>query len=366
MVDVSEWVELGERVREARLAVGLSQQELAARMGLERTMLAKIEAGTRRVDALELVQLSAALALPIGHFLTRPPAVVSRRHAPVVEDTSTGATRDSYLLEAALVAWLRDVQQIIGFGNLATPPIMAYPGIVRNESDARAAAMWLRGQLGLGAGPIGTLMDVCEQAGQLVLVTDLHGDGASLIEDGLAVAVVRKSGDSGRRRATGAHELGHFIMGDEYSSDLGVSASRQEREDVIDVFAAELLLPTEALESECDGSGKITRATLVKLAATYRTSWSLAAKQAQQSAVIEKSEARVLTANRPTRAEFMEAVGWEPLPDLESVRVPRSYARATMAAWRAGLVTSARATELMHGQISQEDLPSQDLPEIEP
>jgi transcriptional regulator with XRE-family HTH domain len=363
MGDAFEWVDVGERVHEARLAAGLSQQELAARIGLERTMLAKVEAGTRRVDALELVQLSAALALPIDHFLRRAPAVISRRRAPVAEDTSTGTTRDSYLLEAALEAWLRDVQQIIGFGGLKRPPMMSYPAGVQDESDARAAAAWLRTQLDLGTRPVDSLMDVCERAGQLVLVTDLQGDGASLIEDGLAVAVVSKIGEPGRRRATGAHELGHFIVGDEYSSDLGISASRQEREDAIDVFAAELLLPADAVLREC---AEGDRPSLVKLAATYRTSWSLAVKQAQRSGVIDKRQAKVLSANRPTRAEFMDAVGWEPLPDLESVRVPPRYAHAVMEAWREGLVTSARAIELMNGQISQDDLPSRDASELEP
>lgn len=355
MGEAFEWVDVGERVHEARLAAGLSQQELATKIGLERTMLAKIEAGSRRVDALELVQLSAALALPIDHFLRRAPAVISRRRAPVAEDTSTGTTRDSYRLEAALEAWLRDVQQVIGFGSLKRPAMMSYPDVVKDESDARAAAVWLRIQLDLGTGPIDSLMDVCERAGQLVLVTDLHGDGASLIEDGLAVAVVSKIGEPGRRRATGAHELAHFIVGDEYSSDLGISASRQEREDAIDVFAAELLLPADAVLREC--ADMMPRASLVKLAATYRTSWSLAVRQAQRSGVIDKRQAKVLSANRPTRAEFMDAVGWEPLPDLESVRVPPRYAHAVMDAWRDGLVTSARAIELMNGQISQDDLP---------
>ena len=366
MGDVFEWADVGERVHEARLAAGLSQQELAARVGLERTMLAKIEAGTRRVDALELMQLSSELALPIDHFLRRAPEVISRRRAPVVEDTSTGATRDSYLLEAALEAWLRDVRQVIEFGHLTMSPGATCPRRVQSDDDARHAALWLRDRLGLGIGPIDSLMEVCERAGQLVLVTDLPGDGASLIDGDLAVAVVSKSGDPGRRRATGAHELGHFITGDEYSNDLGVSASRQAREDTIDAFAAELLLPTEALRRERGTDAGLTRAALVTLAATYRTSWTLTVKQAQQAGAIEKAQAKLLTASRPTRAEFLDAAGWEPLPDLEFIRVPPRYAHAVMSTWREGLVTSARAVELMHGQISQDDLPPRDISEVEP
>jgi transcriptional regulator with XRE-family HTH domain len=50
MADVGEWDALGERVRHTRLAVGLSQIDLAKLVGLDRTMIAKIEAGTRRMN----------------------------------------------------------------------------------------------------------------------------------------------------------------------------------------------------------------------------------------------------------------------------------------------------------------------------
>ena len=82
-------------------------------------------------------------------------------------------------------------------------------------------------------------MELCERAGQYVLVTELPGDGASVVDGDVAAAVVSIRGDPGRRRATAAHELGHLVIGDEYSNDLGVHASRADREAVLDAFAAE-------------------------------------------------------------------------------------------------------------------------------
>ncbi len=84
-------------------------------------------------------------------------------------------------------------------------------------------------RFGLGDEPIASIVDLCERAGQWVLATDLPGDGASFVDGDLAVAVVSTTGDPGRRRATAAHELGHLVIGDEYSADLGVNASRTER-----------------------------------------------------------------------------------------------------------------------------------------
>lgn len=357
-----EWSELGERVRESRLAAGLSQAELGERVGLDRTMVAKIEAGSRRVDAFEMVRLASVLDVEIDHFLMPRPAVLSRR-GQLVDDTDTGAARLAYRIEATLHAWLRDVEQLVGLGVLTLRPTLLYPRPVSRPAAAKEAAEWTRDRLGLGAGPIETLMTVCERAGQLVLVTDLPGDGASLVEGDIAVAVVGREADPGRRRATAAHELGHLVLGDEYSSDLGVSASRREREDLIDIYAAELLLPGDAVRSI---PGDDLRSELVALAATYRTSWSLAVRQAVSVGLIPSRGASKWSSASPTRAELMEAVGWAPQPDLDSIRVPAGYARAVMDAWRADLITSARVVELMHGQLGPDDLPFRQDSDPEP
>ncbi|MBA8928866.1 Zn-dependent peptidase ImmA (M78 family)/DNA-binding XRE family transcriptional regulator [Kutzneria viridogrisea] len=348
-------------MREARVAARLSQDELGQQLALDRTMIAKIEAGRRRLDALELIKLSTALGVPVDHFLREPPQVMSRR-ARVAGDYVTDAAQDQYRLEATLQAWLRDVRQLIELDVLQPPPVLRYQGKVQDKAGAREAARWLRDQLGIGTEPIGTLMEVCERAGQLVLVTELPGDGASLVDGDVAVAVVSKSGDPGRRRATGAHELGHLVLADEYSTDLGISTSRDDREAVIDAFAAELLLPTAVV-----AQAHVTREKLIHLAATYRTSWSTAIHQAVHAECLDRQVATRLRQNNPTHAEIMDALGWAPQPDLESVRVPPSYARGAMRAWRQNKLTWPRLVEMMHGQLTDEDLPpAEPDAEVEP
>ena len=358
-----EWSDIGERVRESRLAAGLSQDDLAQRVGLERTKIAKIESGDRRVDALELARLSSVLRVPMSHFLHRRPQVLSRR-AQLVDDTDSDTARNSYQIEASLLAWLRDVRQMIELGTLRQGALLTYPGVVSDAKVAREAALWARESLGLGNGPIETLMSVCERAGQLVLVTDLHGEGASLVDGDVAVAVVSREPDHGRRRATAAHELGHLVLGDEYSSDLGVASSRADREDAVDAFAAELLLPTDVVaKAAVDGNA---REVLTRLAASYRTSWSLAVRQACRARMVEPAQAAKLRSVAPTRAELREALGWAPQADLETVQVPPTYAHAVMEAWKDDFVTSQRAVELMHGQITIDDLPSKPDLDVEP
>lgn len=357
----SDWTTVGEQVREARLGTGLSQEELAAAVDLDRTMIAKIEAGKRRLDALELIRLASALNVPIDHLLQQRPAVISRRTELLAEDTATDPGRRSHRLDVALSAWVRDVRQMIEAGTLKANPPLRYEGRVESEADARRAARWLRKVHRIGTQPIETLMEFSERSGQYVLVTDLPGEGASMVDGDLAAAVVSLQGDPGRRRTTAAHELGHLVLGDEYSSDLAVNMSRVDREGIVNAFAAELLLPIRAF-----GTGKGSREDLVRLAAEYRTSWSLAVRQAELAGWLEPTARTRWSRATPTRAELMDAIGWAPQPDLEIVRVPPGYSKAVMEAWRQGLVTTTRAVELLHGQIDAADLAAPDEPDLEP
>jgi transcriptional regulator with XRE-family HTH domain len=360
------WDEVGERVRRTRLSLGLSQAELAGLVGLDRTMIAKIEAGTRRIDALELIGLSRALGVPIDLVLRPLPSVLSRRNSIVDERSDSAAARESGRLEVALIAWLHDVRQLVELGTLRPKPLLLAKQAVQSADSAREAALWLREYLGYGRRPVDALVELCEHAGMFVLVTELPGEGASLVDGDIGVAVVSLQHDPGRRRATAAHELGHLVIGDEYSSDLGIHASREEREAVVDAFAAELLLPTHVLQGVAAEGGHALRGELIKLAATYRTSWSLTVRQAEHAGLLDDSTKRELSRTSPTRGEFMEALGWAPQPDLASLRVPPSYAQAVVEAWRMDAITSSRAVELMHGQITEADLPFREEADYEP
>ncbi len=345
---------IGRRVRAARLAARLSQDDLGRRLGLDRTMIAKIEAGTRRLDAVELVRLGDCLGLSLDHFLRERPAVLSRRSG-LLEEEATDAGRGSFQIEAALVSWLHDARQLRALGLLEPQPILTYPETVDSEAAAVKAAGWVRERSRLGREPVETLVKACQDAGLLVAVTDLPGDGASVRDGDLAVAVVSRQGDPGRRRATAAHELGHLVLGDEYSSDLGVHASRAGREAVVDAFAAEFLLPSEVI-----AAADFSRDTLVRLASTYRTSWSLAVRQAVRAGALRRGDAQSWLPLTPTRSELLDATGWTPQPDLEWIRVPPAFAHAVLEARSRHLITTDRAVELMRGQIGEEDLPALD------
>jgi transcriptional regulator with XRE-family HTH domain len=66
--DEAERRVLGERLRDARKYVGLSQEEAAAILKLPRTALTDIESGQRKVEALELKRMAELYRQPVSHF----------------------------------------------------------------------------------------------------------------------------------------------------------------------------------------------------------------------------------------------------------------------------------------------------------
>jgi len=68
---------VGARVREQRLLLGVSQQALAAKLGVTFQQLQKNERGVNRIASSRLVDLSNALDVPIQFFFDEMPASVA-------------------------------------------------------------------------------------------------------------------------------------------------------------------------------------------------------------------------------------------------------------------------------------------------
>ena len=59
-------VAIGGRIRALRRAAKLSQEELAARAGLDRAYYGRIERGERNVAALNLMKIAEVLKVEVG------------------------------------------------------------------------------------------------------------------------------------------------------------------------------------------------------------------------------------------------------------------------------------------------------------
>lgn len=60
--------QLGARLREARVYLGLSQDEVAKYLDIPRTALSHIETGQRRIDVLELKKVAVLYKRPVAYL----------------------------------------------------------------------------------------------------------------------------------------------------------------------------------------------------------------------------------------------------------------------------------------------------------
>ena len=61
-------VHVGKRVRHRRWMVGMTQQQLAERVGIKFQQIQKYETGMNRISASRLWDISAALGVPVSFF----------------------------------------------------------------------------------------------------------------------------------------------------------------------------------------------------------------------------------------------------------------------------------------------------------
>ncbi|MDH3596040.1 MAG: helix-turn-helix domain-containing protein [Rhodospirillales bacterium] len=68
---------IGRRLREARLARGLSQGALGKKLGVTFQQVQKYESGANRIGGSRLWDISGILEVPVGHFFEGLPAAGS-------------------------------------------------------------------------------------------------------------------------------------------------------------------------------------------------------------------------------------------------------------------------------------------------
>ena len=319
-----------------------------------RTVLAKIETGARRVGAVELARLADALGMRIEWFFEEaPPAVVSRRNAAEIGVPSPEI--DRYVERVAReVMFLASIVDSI---DLPPTPELQVPA---NPADAERAAIEVRGLLGYDDGePAVQLADRAASIGLLTFSLDLDADtadGASILLDRGGVAVVNGARDLGRRRLTLAHELGHYVFADEYSTDWNVAETSVSRTEArIDRFARAVLLPANALRIGWSG-GYDTRTRAILLGSRFRVDMSTLASRLTELRLASPDEVAGVRTSVIRRADLVEHDLFVPT-ELDPPELPNLYVKAVLDAYRSEEISVARALSLLLETWSQDDLP---------
>ena len=352
--------QVGQRLADARIEAGLTQSQLGEAIGLDRTAVAKIEAGTRKVSAVELAHAATELGRPLDWFLLEaPPSVVSRR----------GAAAAGYAprLDQAVEKAAADVEFLIEQGIVT--PTMTVPELwlPRDTVDADRAAVAVGKVVGRDTGPLLGLGEVAERLGVFCFALplgSLSGDGAYVSLGDFGVTVVNGDTDPGRRRFTLAHEIGHHLFGDEYSTDISLHDVGSEAERRINQFAVDLLLPVGPVKRQWEASTEETRERTIRLGVDYRVSWSALCSRLTNLGLIDDGERQALLDHPPTRADYLE-LGAGFVAELTPPFVPPGYARAVLRGYRSGKLGANRTVDLLWDSITNQDLPELDALPIE-
>ncbi|KAF0848438.1 helix-turn-helix domain-containing protein [Nocardia caishijiensis] len=349
---------LGGRIADARTRRGLTQAELATAIALDRSALAKIEGGTRRVSALELANIAVEVGERIEWFIhASTPAIVSHRNLQ-----EPGAPSPEIDRELERIAWNVEFAQANDH-EFNAPPSLQIPKPM-SLSEAETSAKRVRTLLQLAPNePVHDIAGATEQFGLLAFSFDLGtngADAASLALQSGGIALVNGHLHVGRRRVALAHELGHFLFADEYSIDwrLGTNEDDSAWETRLDRFARAVLLPADSLKSEWESavSDHGLRAAAVILGSKYQVDMTTLAIRLKELKVANGSQFGFIRSVRTTRADIIE-LDLVPRHDLEPKFLARGYEKSVLRLYRSSTVSPIRAVDLLFDSITEDQLP---------
>lgn len=259
--------ELGRRIRQAREACRLTQEQVAAVLGVSRPTVAQIEGGNRAVSSLELDRLAHLFGRDIGAFVAEAfdeadsLAALFRAQPDVAGEPSVAdALRDC----VALGREITSLERLLGIDSGAAttasyplpPPSTRWDAIQQGE---RLAADERR-RLGLGDTALPDLAELLETQGIRTGVVDLPEDvsGLTLNDPRVGLFVVANRAQHVlRRRFSFAHEYGHVLAD---RDRFGLVSRSSERSNLIEVranaFAASFLLPENGVRQFVADLGK--------------------------------------------------------------------------------------------------------------
>lgn len=259
--------ELGRRIRAAREACGLTQDQLAQQCGLPRVAVVQIEQGNRAVSSLELDRIAFALGRDIRDFFAEQfsdqdalvalfrldPQIANR--ADVVE-----ALRQCLVLGHEMTNLERllriDRAQLLTASYELPIPRSRWEAIQQGDRISTEE----RQRLGLGVVPLSDMTDLLESQGVRTGIVHLPEDisGMTLSDSKVGIfVVINHRHSNARRRFSMCHEYGHVLM----DRDRFGAVSREEnREELLEVranaFAASFLMPAEGVRQFIAGLGK--------------------------------------------------------------------------------------------------------------
>lgn len=350
---------LAVRLRETRLARGLTQAQAAAHLGLARTTLVAIEKAERRIRSQELLALAALYGREVSELLQRgdPDLGFATRLRSVLPPASEGA--------AEILPWIAELEDLcadyVGLEGMCGAPLRRrYPAeyeVAGSEAGVvgEDVATTERQRLGLGDGPLLNLREILEaEVGlrifQLRLPRAVSGIYAFSERYGGCIAVNVETPPF-QRRLDLTREYGRFVIARSQPA-LTIQGHYQRRpvgERLAESFASAFLLPASSLrrrylELTRGRRGGITQGDLGWLAHFYAVPAAAIVRRFEELRLVPPGTLEGLRRTQPGLVEPQQPAGNPRVPVDDELLTPR-YVALAVEAWQ--------RAELSEGQLAR-------------
>ncbi len=240
---------IADRIRQARLAAGLTLGALGEKVGVSHTAIQKYEKGLLTPSSSQLLKLARACGIRTEYFFRTHSVELLQ---PEFRKLSSFGKKAQDALKLKVVELVEKRVELLGA--FPESPLLAFsapeglPERIASFDEIEAFSDQVRDAWQLGMNPITDLIGTLEAIGLLVIVVDEENPKFSGLtakarsDDGRVypVVAVSKRWPGDRQRFTLAHELGHLLLADRLVDGL-------DEENACDRFAGAFLAPRVAV-----------------------------------------------------------------------------------------------------------------------
>lgn len=239
---------LGRRIKERRENLGMSQQELALKVGKSSpAYIALIESGDRNVSTVDLILIAKSLDAQVAELLGERDSKLTFQQA--LRKTKGMTDEDRGKIEA-FYSYLKNDRRPEGEKDVIEE-------MTKPRTDwAREEAKKIREAFGENHLPV-ELKYIVGALNIPVQKAELNIDGiAQMDNEGTAFIMYNSKAPEERQRFTVAHELGHVVL-EHVSIGQSSQLSNKSQEEEANAFANALLVPANDLKEFMKTSRKI-------------------------------------------------------------------------------------------------------------
>ena len=350
---------LGGRLREQRMAIGLTVQQLAQQVGVNRNTIMNYESDKTEPSVNDLVRLAATLGCDLTDLLpgmprAQVPRFAFRAHKVLSTDPHIKATARKYLR-----AYM-DIEEILGT-KLTLRLSRYHLEVDAPHLERRIAGLANRVRKSCGIRDCGpdNIVAVLEDLGVRCLFFHYDGrglDGLSTLQDEMCLMMLRIR-DTGIERtiSSAAHELGHLVLHQQvFTEEPAEEGHERNYEKEAQLFAGYFLVPSDDLLGiwEEEGLYRLPPVhALLLLKRIFRVSfWFLYERVKQEGLVPPNEYPRLIAAVK----RLLDMRGRAKMEELEPELLPRAmlqrstrFERLVRSAFLQGKIGIAKVAEML-------------------